>query len=297
MSRKQFIESHGATCNNWRNSWAFVNHAERFVIFGAWDTKTTSESAMIFTTDWERNSDGKKSPAYGEALELIELVEKADYSLKTFPIIRDKDFDLVSETGSAQIKRHVEELTDANLEKKGNEYFAIARFDAKYAMKEDNSVSDDIAAIFTTTDIETERETLVKARVGQGNFRKNVTQLWGNGDCCALTLINIRELLIASHIKPWSKCGNNEERLDGANGILLCSHIDKLFDSHLLTFENRGSRFIVKLSPKLDKGLMTQLGIESGQELCSNSLSPQSFTQIASYLLDHNTQFNIKALL
>ncbi|MCZ8485692.1 HNH endonuclease signature motif containing protein [Vibrio lentus] len=58
----------------------------------------------------------------------------------------------------------------------------------------------------------------------------------GNGECCALTLTSVREILIASHIVPWSKCESDEQRLDGANGILLCAHIDKLFDAHLLTF-------------------------------------------------------------
>ena len=40
QSRRAFIESVGATCQNWQWSWSFVNHSERFVAFGAWDVNT-----------------------------------------------------------------------------------------------------------------------------------------------------------------------------------------------------------------------------------------------------------------
>ena len=75
----------------------------------------------------------------------------------------------------------------------------------------------------------TTTSTLVNARLGQGTFRRNVTSTWGNGEMCALTAISTKELLIASHIKAWAKCDSSAERLDGCNGILLASHIDKLF--------------------------------------------------------------------
>ena len=51
--------------------------------------------------------------------------------------------------------------------------------------------------------------------------------------------IDEKGLLIASHIKPWRE-SNNEERLDGSNGLLLSPHIDKLFDKHLISFTSKG---------------------------------------------------------
>jgi len=45
MSRKKFIESVGATCDNWNWSWSFVNHKDRFVVFGLWDV---NEDGKIF---------------------------------------------------------------------------------------------------------------------------------------------------------------------------------------------------------------------------------------------------------
>ncbi|MFL7031735.1 hypothetical protein [Vibrio cyclitrophicus] len=44
---------------------------------------------------------------------------------------------------------------------------------------------------------------LVNARVGQGKFRKNVIDSWGNDEVCALTGITTKPLLVASHIKPF----------------------------------------------------------------------------------------------
>jgi hypothetical protein len=45
---------------------------------------------------------------------------------------------------------------------------------------------------------------------------------------------------MASHIKPWCKC-SNEEKLDGNNGFLLAPHVDKLFDGGWITFSLDGS--------------------------------------------------------
>jgi len=92
---------------------------------------------------------------------------------------------------------------------------------------------------------------LVNARVGQGKFRSNVINTWGNGECCAFTFVDIIEVLVASHVKAWSECSSTSERLDGANGILLCAHIDKLFDRHLITFIKTGHRYLLKLQPSL----------------------------------------------
>lgn len=47
MSRKKFIESHGATCKNWNWSWSFINDAEKFIIFGAWDVYDDGNMSQI----------------------------------------------------------------------------------------------------------------------------------------------------------------------------------------------------------------------------------------------------------
>ncbi len=89
---------------------------------------------------------------------------------------------------------------------------------------------------------ETEREQIVKSRVGQGEFRRNVIRLWGS--CSVTGLVNIG-LLRASHIKPW-KNSTNEERLNPFNGFLLTPNYDVLFDKGYITFKNDGQIIISK---------------------------------------------------
>ena len=112
----------------------------------------------------------------------------------------------------------------------------------------------------------TEIETLIKARLGQGIFRKNVLEQYPS---CPLTGLDIESLLIASHIKPWSKC-NNEERLDPSNGLMLAPHIDALFDSGLITFDTDGT---IKISPKIDPENQERLGISPDMQL---KIEPES---------------------
>ena len=47
-------------------------------------------------------------------------------------------------------------------------------------------------------------------------------------------------VLIASHIKPFCRC-NEQEAYDAENGILLSRNIDSLFDLGYLTFDNDGT--------------------------------------------------------
>ena len=84
----------------------------------------------------------------------------------------------------------------------------------------------------------TEREQLIKQRIGQDVFRDALLKYWKN--CCALTSIDIPEMLKASHIKPWAACDNDGDRLNVYNGLLLSANYDALFDKGLITFDDRG---------------------------------------------------------
>ena len=80
--------SHGATCKNWAWSWAFVNHENRSVIFGAWDENVCSIGELILDIDWKYGGkNNRKKSAFPEALEYIGLIEKRRYSLYTFSMI------------------------------------------------------------------------------------------------------------------------------------------------------------------------------------------------------------------
>lgn len=72
-----------------------------------------------------------------------------------------------------------------------------------------------------------------KRRIGQSYFRRMVLANYGGR--CALTGIDIPQLLLASHIIPWSN--NEKERLNPCNGICLSALYDRAFDQGLIGFD------------------------------------------------------------
>lgn len=89
---------------------------------------------------------------------------------------------------------------------------------------------------------ETTRKALIDARIGQGNFRKQVIDIFKK---CPVTGVTMSDMLRASHIKPWSE-SNNTERLDPHNGIILSAHIDVLFDKGHISFSKKGKMLLKK---------------------------------------------------
>ena len=74
-------------------------------------------------------------------------------------------------------------------------------------------------------------DSIVKVRLGQNFFRKSVLASYEN--ICCMSDVCIPELLIASHIIPWSI--NKENRLNPSNGLCLSAIHDKAFDKGFLT--------------------------------------------------------------
>ena len=101
-----------------------------------------------------------------------------------------------------------------------------------------------------------EKENLVKSRRGQGIFKTNVKMIEKE---CRVTKLKDRDFLIASHIKPW-KDSNDIEKIDGNNGLLLSPHVDKLFDSGLISFADDGD---LLLSSKLNLEVLKIWGIDN----------------------------------
>lgn len=75
---------------------------------------------------------------------------------------------------------------------------------------------------------------LVKIRKKQNLFRQKVLNNFNNK--CCLTGIKENELIIASHIIPWSE--RVDTRLDPSNGLCLSVLYDKLFDKGFISFDN-----------------------------------------------------------
>ncbi len=77
----------------------------------------------------------------------------------------------------------------------------------------------------------TESEANVKVRIGQNFFRQTVLSNYDRR--CCITGNPIPELLVASHILPWSKYP--EHRLNPHNGLCLSRTQDAAFDRGLIT--------------------------------------------------------------
>jgi 5-methylcytosine-specific restriction protein A len=108
---------------------------------------------------------------------------------------------------------------------------------------------------------ETERSGLITSRVGQGAYRKRIIHRWEYQ--CAVTGFNKLEVLIASHIVPWSE-STDQERLDVHNGILLSPTYDALFDRHLISFDNKGK---ILLSDSIDTKAYRKIGVSGGENI------------------------------
>ncbi len=104
--------------------------------------------------------------------------------------------------------------------------------------------------------LDTTRDAIVLARRGQGLFKQRVMQI---ERACRITGVTRQEHLRASHCKPW-RDANNEERLDGENGLLLTPNADHLFDRGFIGFDDNGD---VLVSPVAHRDSLARMGLDS----------------------------------
>ncbi len=104
------------------------------------------------------------------------------------------------------------------------------------------------------------KESLIQARIGQGEYRSKLLE-----ECpfCPFTMVNDERLLIASHIKPWSK-SDDKEKIDPKNGFMFTPTYDKLFDKGFITFDVDG---LLIVSPWLSPMNQKRLGIYTGKKI------------------------------
>jgi microcompartment protein CcmK/EutM len=125
----------------------------------------------------------------------------------------------------------------------------------------------------------TTREAIVQARVGQGKFRASLIRIWHGR--CALTGVQNPDLLVASHIEAWC-LADNAARLDSDNGLLLATHVDRLFDRGLISFADDG-RLLVSL--RLSQSDRAVFGLDQFPPL--SQLTPGN----QRYLAKHRAEF------
>ncbi len=91
-----------------------------------------------------------------------------------------------------------------------------------------------------------EKSGVIKQRVNQSVFRSMI--LYNYERRCAITGINIPDLLVASHIIPWVD-STPQQKLSPENGICLSALYDKAFDRGLITISP--DDYTVRLSSAL----------------------------------------------
>lgn len=97
-----------------------------------------------------------------------------------------------------------------------------------------------------------ERKATVSERIHQREFRQGLLKKYPH--CCLCSVEN-RELLNASHIKPWDK-STSEEKTNLNNGLLLCPNHDRLFDKGFISFDSNGRILVSEDLSDVDRTFM-----------------------------------------
>jgi putative restriction endonuclease len=141
---------------------------------------------------------------------------------------------------------------------------------------------------YVPRDVPTEAAATVRVRTMQSFFRKVVLAAY-NYRCC-ITGNPVVELLVASHILPWSDFP--EQRLDPHNGLCLAAHFDRAFDRCLITFD---IEMKLVLSPVL-KGHLPNQALES--EFCRREgqrlICPDRFLPNTDFLAYHRERMFLR---
>jgi len=117
----------------------------------------------------------------------------------------------------------------------------------------------------------------VMRRVGHQKWAEDVKSRWGYR-CCTSGL-DVKRLLRASHIIPWSE--NEKARLDPCNGLCFSPAYDAAFDAHLISFRDDGR---LLLAPDFTEESARKIGIDRAARI--KGLSPKHLT----YLKQHRAR-------
>lgn len=202
-------------------------------------------SDLVFISDkspkpyfkWFRNINEQSNSSYEFVRQfLIPKILSWNFKIDSF------DNEILSVTWKINFSKLIELNKNTELRKKYNETKAFVI---------ENILSK--SSEFSDSELETIKNAVIKIRLKQSKFRKDL--LSSSKNKCIFTDINEPRLLIAGHIKPWSK-SIKKERLDVNNGILLTPTFDKLFDKFLISFDENGK---VMLSEKIEKNVWVSL--------------------------------------
>lgn len=259
MKTKEFFERRlHAPLANHLNSWGSVDVTNKRVFLRVHIglLKPNSESPKQATIMKIKGWKGP-SPGYAERLKHIELLKHDGYA--GFAVSysdfwdgykwRTKDFEqrFLFQLGKITTKVTDEDtLIVASVTKR-------IPVDAVVGCSANKQEEAELDKAVSSNSSVTECQALVKARVGQGQFRDDVLELWSYQ--CAVTGSTVTEAIRASHIKAWSE-SNDDERRDKYNGLPLIATLDALFDKHLISFDARGKMIVSEHLPDEERRLL-----------------------------------------
>jgi len=147
---------------------------------------------------------------------------------------KGKGFDSLKEPNFADAKSLIERIV--NLKKEAEKFYTLKQY-----LSPNNNL--------------TEFVSMTKKRIYQDKLRVIVLDNYRNQ--CALCDIDKQDLLICSHIIPWS--ADKKARLDPANAICFCVLHDRLFDkgyfsldsNYNIIYSNKADNLVKKLLAKL----------------------------------------------
>jgi putative restriction endonuclease len=129
------------------------------------------------------------------------------------------------------------------------------------------------------------RATTVEARLGQAFFRRAV--LSGYGERCCMSGIADPDLLVASHILPWSI--DRENRLNPRNGLCLSALHDRAFDKFLITVT---PELKIRVSSRLVKQASNPVIRRAFSEIDGRAITrPERFLPDTRFLEWHTAEF------
>ncbi len=141
------------------------------------------------------------------------------------------------------IRNHILRIRNSNIERNISNFFSLPTMDYSKPILQKDNLND--YAIENA-----KRE--IQIRIKQSSFRKKVLKNFDHK--CCLTGVTENDLLVASHIVPWST--KIDTRLSPHNGLCLSTLYDSLFDKGYFTLNEK---YEVIIASKLDElSLQTQ---------------------------------------
>jgi putative restriction endonuclease len=115
-------------------------------------------------------------------------------------------------------------------------------------------VSTKLITHFGITKEDEDKILLTKKRKGQDHFRRMI--LANYGGLCAVTGIDITQLLLANHIIPWTDKSHKSDPQNPCNGICLSALYDKAFSQGIITISPNGYCVVLSSAGKRNERIL-----------------------------------------